>query len=82
MGRTLPTATLLIQNEEASWSKFRRALRKEDQDIFDKLFRDAKMQLPAISIEARPIPLECMLLAMMIGLYREILELRHELSRV
>ena len=40
------------------------------------------MQLPAISIEARPIPLESMLLAMMIGLYREILELRHELSRV
>jgi hypothetical protein len=81
MGRTLPTATLLIQNEEASWSKFRKALRKEDQDILDKLFRDAKLQLPAISMEARPIPFESIALSMMIGLYREILDLRNELQQ-
>jgi len=47
----------------------------------DKLFRDAKLQLPAISMEARPIPFESIALSMMIGLYREILDLRNELQQ-
>lgn len=67
MGRTLPTATMLLQNEEASWSHFRRALRKEDQEILDDLFRKAKMQLPAISYQVRPIPFESVLMAILIA---------------
>jgi hypothetical protein len=45
------------------------------------MFRDAKLQLPAISMEARPIPFESIALAMMIGLYREIIDLRDELQQ-
>ena len=37
MGRTLPTYNMLIlqELEKEEWRKFRRALRKEDQEIFD-----------------------------------------------
>ena len=73
---------MLIQQEDASWSRFRRALRKEDQDIFDSLFRSAKLQLPAISYEVRPIPFESVLMAMLIALQRRVDELEHELRKL
>ncbi|MBI2429994.1 MAG: hypothetical protein HYV29_14590 [Ignavibacteriales bacterium] len=72
MGRTTPTATMLIQFEESSWSQFRRALRKEDQNIFDQLFTYAKINLPAISIQARPVPFESILLSMLIEQQKQI----------
>ena len=66
MGRTTPTATMLIQYEQQSWSNFRKALRKEDQDIFDEMFTNAHKHLPSISFQARPIPFESILLSMLI----------------
>lgn len=82
MGRTLPTATMQIQQEEASWSKFRRALRKEDQDIFDALFRSAKIQLPAVSYEARPIVFESVMMAMLIAFQRRLNDVEQELRQL
>lgn len=72
MGRTTPTATMLIQYEEGNWSQFRRALRKEDQNIFDQLFSYAKINLPAISIQAHPIPFESILLSMLLEQQKQI----------
>ena len=72
MGRTTPTATMLIQYEQSSWSQFRRALRKEDQRIFDQLFTYAKINLPAISIQAHPIPFESILLSMLLEQQKQI----------
>ena len=39
MGRTVPTFTMVLQQEMDSWSKFRRGLRREDQEALDELFR-------------------------------------------
>ncbi len=41
MGRTLSTATKVILSEQKEFSDFRRALRKQDQLIFDALFAGA-----------------------------------------
>jgi hypothetical protein len=38
MGRTLTTFTQLVQQEIASWRRYRRALRTEDQQALDELF--------------------------------------------
>ena len=38
MGRTVPTFVQLIEQAMAHWLKFRRALRREDQEYFDKIF--------------------------------------------
>ena len=72
MGRTTPTATMLIQFEESNWSQFRRALRKEDQNAFDELFTYAKMNLPAISIQAHPVPFESIMLSMLVEQQKQI----------
>jgi len=42
MGKTLPPFSQLLEYERRRWAPFRRALRKEDQVILDRLFDCAK----------------------------------------
>ena len=72
MGRTVPTFTMVLQQELESWSKFRRGLRKEDQDALDDLFRAARLQLASSAYAARPIPFESIVMAMLVAQQRRI----------
>lgn len=76
MGRTVPTFTMVIQQEMESWSKFRRGLRKEDQDALDELFRAARMQLAGSAYAARPIPFESVAMSMLVSQQKLIHELK------
>ena len=80
MGRTVPTFTMVIQAEMETWSKFRRGLRKEDQEALDELFRAARMQLASSAYAARPIPFESIIMSMLIMQQRMIKELRRHLA--
>jgi hypothetical protein len=80
MGRTLPTITQTLQAEEDSWKGFRRALRKEDQEAFDILWSHARRHAAPASMASRPMPLEAFFMAIMVGMGREILELRAKLE--
>ena len=42
MGRTIAPFTQMVLQEIDSWAKFRRSLRKEDQDALDELLTAAK----------------------------------------
>ncbi len=72
MGRTVPTFTMVLQQEMESWSKFRRGLRKEDQEALDDLFRAARLQLAGSAYAARPIPFESIVMAMLVAQQRRI----------
>ena len=63
MGRTVPTFTNIIDQEVASWSKFRHALRKEDQEAFDDLFRAAKYHLAENFYAMRTVPFESIMMS-------------------
>ena len=52
MGRTLPTSSILIQQEEACFARFRRALRRSDQVALDDLFASAHQHLAAAQYAA------------------------------
>ncbi|HET6274242.1 MAG TPA: hypothetical protein VFG32_14785 [Bacteroidota bacterium] len=80
MGRTVPTFTMVIQAEMETWSKFRRGLRKEDQEALDELFRAARMQLASSAYAARPIPFESIVMSMLIMQQRMIKELQRHLA--
>ncbi|MER3525020.1 MAG: hypothetical protein C4326_13465 [Ignavibacteria bacterium] len=82
MGRTVPTFTMVIQQEMESWSKFRRGLRKEDQEALDEMFRAARLQLAGSAYAARPIPFESIVMSMLIAQQRAIHELRERLARL
>ena len=76
MGRTVPTFTMVLQQEMEGWSKFRRGLRREDQDALDDLFRAARLQLAGSAYAARPVPFESMVMSMMVMQHRRIQELQ------
>lgn len=77
MGRTLTTFTQLVQREIASWRRYRRALRAEDQQALDDLFAAARRHSAAGAYLARDMPFEVMLLSMLLEHQKHL----HALSR-
>jgi len=82
MGRTVPTFTNIIDSEIAGWSKFRRGLQREDQEIFDEVFRAAKRHLATNFYAMRAIPFESIIMSMVIEQGKAIKELRRQLVHV
>ena len=79
MGRTLPTIIQALRAEEEVWKHFRRALRREDQDAFDALWRWARRHAAPAAMASRPMPFEAALMGMLVGLARHLRELeKHE----
>ncbi len=72
MGRTLPSATQLVEMEKDVWKEFRRALRKEDREVFDRLFSYAKNHSQALSNSSSPYPFEPIIISMLIELEKKI----------
>ncbi len=66
MGRTLPTFTMNVDQTLSDLSRFRRALRREDQSLLDGLFADARLHAQAGAflspVDPFPVILLCMLL--------------------
>lgn len=82
MGRTVPTFTNIIDNELTSWSKYRRGLRKEDQDIFDDLFRAARLHLAENFYAMRTIPFESIAISMLLEQHKLIKQLQTRLAEL
>lgn len=67
MGRTVPSMTQQILMELQSWGQFRRALRVEEREVFDELFRSVRMHVAEVSMAARLLPFEAMLMSMLVS---------------
>ena len=81
MGRTLPTASMLVQQEEQSFARFRRALRRSDQVALDDLFASAHQHLAAAQYAAHALPFEVLLLCMMLEEHKEVMTLRQKMNQ-
>ncbi len=75
MGRTLPTSTQLIQEFEATWHAYARALRKEDREMLLQLFAMVRQQSAPIAYAARPEPFQVFVLAMLGGILKRLVRL-------
>lgn len=75
MGRTLPTIVQTLHVEEALWNGFRRSLRKEDRECWDALWRSARRHAAPLAMANRPVPLDGIVLAMLLGLAARLVEL-------
>ena len=82
MGRTVLSATQVVLREQASWRKFRRVLRKEDQEARDLLFRAARYHAAALSYVSKPTPLEPILISMLIEHQRAIQALEERIRKL
>ena len=61
----------------ASWSKYRRGLRKEDQELFDDIFRSAKLHLAENFYAMRSIPFESIAISIAVE-QRKLIKRLHE----
>lgn len=55
IGRTVPSFRPALEHEIESWKDFKRALRPEDEHIFNKLMNYARIHSDAGSMSARPL---------------------------
>jgi hypothetical protein len=80
MGRTLPSTTQVFLQEEAAFSRFRRALRRSDQLALDNLFTAARQHLAAAQYASHPLPFEVFLLSMLLEEHKEVMRLRQQVN--
>jgi len=80
MGRTMPSASQVINQAEQSFAKFRGALRKEDQRALDELFVFSHKHVAEIAYAANPLPFEMMMLSMLVEEHKVVMQLRERLD--
>lgn len=76
MGRTLPSVTQSLSEEQQAFSRFRRALRRSDQLALDELFVAARQHLAAAAYAANALPMETFLLSMLLEEHKQVIRLR------
>ena len=82
MGRTLATASMLIQQEEESFSRYRRALRRSDQIALDDLFASAHQHLAAAQYASHALPFDVFLLSMLLEEHKQVMRLRQQMDEL
>ena len=82
MGRTVAPFSRVLEAEFESWSKFRRALRREDQAALDGLFAAAKYHLAAMVYASRLTPLEAILMGILVEHQKAITQLKARLREL
>ena len=80
MGRTVLPFSQVLQQEVQEWKKFRRALRKEDQQSLDQLFEKAALHAQAGVEASRPWPFETILISILLEHEKALVELRSKLK--
>jgi hypothetical protein len=82
MGRTLPSATQLLHQDQATLNRFRRALRRSDQLVFDDLFNGAYKYISSAAAAANLMPFESFLLSMLLEEHKEVMRLRDAVNEL
>jgi hypothetical protein len=70
----------VLEEEIQGWQKFRRTLRKEDQQVFDRLFEKARLHVEAGSKASGPWPFETILISILVEQEKEMVELREKIE--
>jgi hypothetical protein len=82
MGRTVPAFRPALEHEIESWKDFKRALRPEDQKVFDKLMNFARSHADAGSLSARPMLSEILFMSFAIEQEKKIGQLEKKLEKL
>jgi len=80
MGRTLPSITQVFIQEQDSFARYRRALRRGDQLALDDLFAAARKHLAAAAYASHALPFEVFLLSMVLEQHKQIIQLRQQIE--
>jgi len=65
-----------LEQEIGEWKKFRAALSREDQQVFDQLFEKTRLYPKTGNSFSRPFPFETMLVSMLVEQEKALAELK------
>ncbi len=82
MGRTVTAFRPALEKEIESWKDYRRALRPDEQKIFDKLMNFARIHADAGSMAGRPMLSEVLFLSFAIEHEKRIAALEDRISKL
>ena len=81
-GRTVPSFRPALEHEIESWKDYKRALRPEDQQIFNKLMNFARIHADAGSLAARPMLSEILFISFAIEQEKKIGQLETKIEEL
>ncbi len=76
MDPDLPSISPMFLQERETLARFRRALRRNDQQALDELFIASRQHLAAAAFAPNALPFEILLLAMLLEAHKEVRRLR------
>ncbi len=82
MGRTVPSFRPALEHEIESWKDFKRALRPEEQKVFDRLMNFARIHADAGSLSARPMLSEILFISFAIEQEKKIMMLEKKVREL
>lgn len=82
MGRTVLPFSQVLAERQMELSKFRRALRVEDQHALDTLFEQARLHIQAAVYYANPDPAEAFFLSVLIENWKLVDSVRTRLEEL
>lgn len=68
MGKTCPTYRMLLEEEISSWDDFRRSLRREDQEAFDRIMDAARRRASSSQVATRLNPFEAIVMSALVDI--------------
>lgn len=75
MGRTIPSFTMALVEEESQWKPFRGRLDKQDRTAFDDMFAIPRLYISSCMYSANPIVLHPIILSILFHHYKQLDEL-------
>jgi len=82
MGRTVAPFSRVLEAEFESWNKFRRALRREDQEAMDALFAASKYHVAAMVYASRLTPMEAILMGILVEHQKAITQMKRRICEL
>jgi hypothetical protein len=76
MGRTITSFRIASKMEYVEWKNFRRALPKDDREVFDDMFSLSVLYNSACVCCANPIRIQPIIMSILFHHYRELSKLR------
>jgi hypothetical protein len=75
LGRTFPTSTMALDQEQAEWKPFRKHLDKSERKHFDALFDIPRLYISSCMYSAYPVTIYPILMSMIFHHQKELVQL-------
>ena len=82
MGKTVPSYRQALESEIEKWKGFRKALRAEDAEAFDRMMNACRIIASAGSMATRPILIDAMFMSILLHQEKAIMEIKEKLDKL